>query len=251
MDGSGLLTSIMNASEEEFEEMLSEDKDRHFEKFAMFNRYARIDTIVRTINIDTITIQDYTFKTTYTDLPLELKAEELAKKIEKIREDRYNLLTGYQEINYSEGTMKLMNAELKKLEQEYLSLFLGVVTKKQLTYTFSFLPEAETAGQEFPLFRMSANSGISSNGGGEQAIIRVTPSGNTAVLNDQKGGGKGIYYRLPELAEVEIVLGGKVIEQSKMVIPQYGNVAVLPKAASDIELDPATGGLRSLKLEAE
>jgi hypothetical protein len=224
---------------------------RPFEKYAMYNRHARVDTIVRTINIDTITIQDYTFKTTYTDLPLELKAEELAKKIEKIRDDRYNLITGYQEVNYSEGTMQLMNDELKMLEQQYLNLFLGAVSKQQLTYTFRFLPEAETAGQEFPLFRMSENNGISGNGSGDQATIRVIPSGNTAGLTDQKGGGKGIFYRLPEQAKVEIVMGGKVIEQALVTIPQYGNVAVLPKAAYDIELDPETGGLRSLKLDSE
>jgi len=145
LNGQGMITSLGSTQENESSgshsmiKSLSEDEIQAiFSKYAVLNLYARVDTVVRTINIDTITIQDYTFKTTMTNKPLEVKAREMADMIHRIREGRYNLLTGYQEVNYSEGALKFMNEELLALEEEYLRLFTGAVVKNELTYSFIF-----------------------------------------------------------------------------------------------------------------
>ena len=224
-----------------------------FSKYADLNLYAKVDTIVRTINIDTITIEDYTFKTTMTNKPLEVKAREVADMIHRVREGRYNLLTGYQEVNYSEGALKFMNEELLNMEEEYLRLFTGAVVKSSLTYSFTFLPTAENSGNSVPIFHFSESSGIAEgSGSGRQAIILVESHGNTSVLasGEAKSGG-GLVYRIPEEAEVTLIYNSNTVAKIHTAISQFGRVASLPAGASDVEFDGATGGLKSVKLDAE
>ena len=231
--------------------MSAEEITELFRTYADLNMYAKVDTVVRTINIDTITIEDYTFKTTMTEKPLEVKAKEVAEMIQKIREGRYNLITGYQEVNYSEGALKFMNAELQELELEYLRLFTGAAVSSYLTYTFIFLPTAENSGSAVPLFRLSRNSGISDGGGGgEQISIIIEPSGNTASVSSDITG-KGLRYRIPEEAQVKVQYRGNVAAQIRTVIAQFGRVAALSADASNVEFDGETGGLKSVKLQSE
>ena len=224
-----------------------------FSKYADLNLYAKVDTIVRTINIDTITIEDYTFKTTMTNKPLEVKAREVADMIHRVREGRYNLLTGYQEVNYSEGALKFMNEELLKMEEEYLCLFTGAVVKSNLTYSFTFLPTAENSGSSVPIFNFSESNGIAeSNGGGGQAMILVESHGNTSVLaSGEANSGGGLVYRIPEEAEVKLIYNGNTLAKINAAISQFGRVASLPAGVSNVEFDGETGGLRSIQLDAE
>jgi len=224
-----------------------------FSKYADLNLYAKVDTIVRTINIDTITIENYTFKTTMTDKPLEVKAREVADMIHRIREGRYNLLIGYPEVNYSEGALKFMNEELLKLEEEYLHLFTGAVVKSNLTYSFTFLPGPENSGSSVPIFHLSESTGIAEgSGGGEQGMILVESHGNASVLSSGEANpGGGLVYRIPEEAEVKLIYNGNTVVQIHTAISQFGRVASLPVNVSNVEFDGTTGGLKSLKLEAE
>lgn len=231
-----------------------------FRHYADLNMYAKVDTIVRTINIDTITIEDYTFRTVMTDKPLEVKAEETAKMIQKIREGRYNLLTGYQEVNYSEGALRFMNDELLQLEADYLRLFAGAVITKDLTYTFTYLPTQESNGSSATIFRISATAGISEGDGpGQPVSIQVSSSGSTAALqqangsNDMSSGAasNGFYYRIPEEATIKVSYRGNTAAQMRAPVGQFGLVSALPAAAMDVEFDGKTGGIKSMKLEAE
>ena len=224
-----------------------------FSKYADLNLYAKVDTIVRIINIDTITIEDYTFKTTMTNKPLEVKAREVADMIHRVREGRYNLLTGYQEVNYSEGALKFMNEELLKMEEEYLCLFTGAVVKSNLTYSFTFLPTPENSGSSVPIFHFSESNGIvEGGGGGVQAMILVESHGNTSVLaSGEANSGGGLVYRIPEEAEVKLIYNSNTLAKIHAAISQFGRVASLPADVSNVEFDGETGGLRSIQLDAE
>jgi len=99
--------------------MLEGDED--FSYYPEYNRSKKIDTIVRKISIDTITIERFLFKTSWVDKSNNEKANEAAKKISEIREARFHLISGYQEVNYGES-IKYMNDQLKELEDKYLEL---------------------------------------------------------------------------------------------------------------------------------
>jgi hypothetical protein len=269
LNGTGMITSISEAEMDVSAASASNDMNTGmspdeimeiFRNYADLNVYAKVDTIVRTINIDTITIENYTFRTTMTEKPLEVKAEETAAMIAKIREGCYNLLTGYQEVNYSEGTLKFMYDELQGLEEEYLRLFTGAVVTSYFTYSFTYLPTAENIGNTLPLFRLSKNSGIVEAGGaGEAVSIRIETSGNTAGVLAASGNSElisknaqhGLFYRIPEEAEIKIFYRGNTAAQLRSIISQFGLVSALPANASNVEFDGRTGGLKSVKLEAE
>lgn len=257
LNGIGMITR-MGASHGEEEQaqampaVLSEDEVMQvFRNFADLNLYARVDTIVRRINIDTITIEDYTFKTTMTEKPLEVKAREVAEMIGRIREGRLNLITGFQEVNYSEGTMRFMNEELLKMENEYMRLFVGAVKTSLLTYTFSYVPGPEAIGNPVGLFRLSESNGISKSGGqGEQAMILIeTYSGDD--MPQMEGSGNGLHYRIPQQADISVLFRGNTLASIRAAIPQLGHVAALPPEAADIEFDGNTGGVKSFKLKVE
>jgi len=260
LNGHGMITSLGStydygaSGSDGIIKSLSEDEVRAiFSKYADLNLYAKVDTIVRTINIDTVTIQDYTFKTTMTNKPLEVKAREMADMIHRIREGRYNLLTGYQEVNYSEGALKFMNDELLALEEEYLRLFTGAVLKNELRYSFTFLPAAENNGNSIPVFNMSSQNGISEGaGGGTQGFILIESHGNTSpIAQGAANEGGGLVYRIPEEAIVKLIYNGNTVAQITAAINQFGRVASLPADAANVEFDGETGGLKSVKLEAE
>ena len=173
--------------------------------------------------------------------------------IHRIREGRYNLLTGYQEVNYSEGAIRFMNDQLLRLEEEYLRLFTGAVIKKQLTYSFTFLPTPENSGSNVPVFSLSPASGISEgSGNGTQGYIRIDSHGSTSpIAPGVARNGGGLVYRIPEEAVVQLIFNGHTINRITAPVNQFGRVASLPPDASNIEFDGETGGLRSIQLQAE
>lgn len=262
LNGHGMITSMNQIGDDQAEtnghsnQMSQDEIMQLFRHYADLNMYAKVDTIVRIINIDTITIEDYSFRTTMTDKPLEVKAEEAAREIQKIRDGRYNLLTGYQEVNYSEGALRFMNEELLQLEADYLRLFTGVVIRHYLTYTFTYLPTQESNGNSVTVCQLSSTSGISEGGGSGQAVsVEVKSLGNTATIAgsnlSSSATANGLFYRIPEDASVKVSYLGNTVAQMRIPISQYGTVSALPAAAMDVEFDGNTGGLKSMKLEAE
>ena len=256
LNGKGLVTSIntLNAVQgtktSSGEMPAPDDFSKIFPKYADLNIYRKVDTIVRTVNIDTMTIKDFSFQTTIAGKSLKMRAEEAATMISKIRESRYNLLTGYQEINYSEGAIRYMDAQLSALEEEYLRLFTGATRTSVIKYTFTFLPQESAIGANTPLFRLSRNSGIQEGGSGEIISIRIGLAGNTSRIASVPQGG-GLHYRLPETADIRIFQSGVLLAQARMPIGQFGKIASLPVNASDVSFDENTGGLISVKLASE
>ncbi len=256
INGIGLITSmsalndVQDAEASAGEMSAPDDFSKMFPKYAGFNIYRKVDTIVRTVNIDTMTIKDFSFQTTIAGKSLKMRAEEAATMISKIRESRYNLLTGYQEINYSEGAIKYMDTQLLALEEEYMRLFTGATRTSVIKYTFIFLPQESAIGENTALFKLSRSSGIQEGGSGETVSIRIGLAGNTARVAPVPQGG-GFHYRLPEMADIRIYRSGVLLSQTRLPISQFGKIASLPVNASDVSFDENTGGLRSVKLVSE
>ena len=80
----------------------------------------------------------------------------------------------------------------------------------------------------------------------------------TANLDDAHDPAKdqGFYYRIPAVAEIDILEGSKRIATSQKVVAQLGLVAALPRQSTYqtkyvAKLDPATGALVSLTSDSE
>ena len=258
LNGVGIITSLNTSGELKspaptaVENSLSPDEIMQiFSKYADLNIFEKVDTVAKTIHLDTMTITNYTFHTSITEKPLKVRAEEAARMLKNIRDSRYNLLIGYQEINYSEGALKFMNEELLALEQEYLSLFTGASSTTALQYSFIYIPATGSLGSTVPVFKLSKSAGIQESGSGENISIRITTSGNTAGISSTAVPSGGLPYRMPESAEVKLFYGGNVVAQASMPFSQFGKLASLPAGASDVSFDENTGGLKRVKLVAE
>ena len=208
------------------------EKEDGFDYFAEYNRRKKVDTIIRKITIDTVTIDRFLFKTSWVDKSLKEKANEAAMQIAKIREARFNLITGYQEVNYGES-MKYMDRQLNILEKKYLELFLGKEVKSFETQTIYFIPSEENNSKI--LYKGSDGSSIE---------LKLTNSGATSKLAGKPLEKQdNIYYRIPESTLVEITENGAVHYKRKLAVSQYGVIAAAPLNGTRLQFDPKTGSL--------
>ncbi|MBI9039589.1 MAG: DUF4831 family protein [Bacteroidales bacterium] len=230
--------------------------DHYFDYFADYNLYEKTDTIVRTVNIDTITIEDLAFKRSIIEKDIELKAKNAAKFIQKLREDRMNLLTGYQEVNYEKGSFEYMGSELKNLEKEYLDLFRGISFSETLNYSYSYTPDSENY-EEVRVLKFSSLSGVfdASISGGESIFVKIQNSGSAQVIKNYLSSQTnenvvhGFYYRIPEHAKISVECDNRILAKKSCIINQLGVVSFLPLSKSKIRFNPKTGGINELLIE--
>ncbi len=144
--------------------IFNEDKTG-FENFAQYNKRKKTDTVVRQISIDTVVIDRFIYKTSWVDKSSEDKAKEAAIQIETLRENRFNLLTGYHEVNFG-SSIQYMDKRLKELETEYLELFIGKTSRTIESQTIYFIPSKNSKSTEIYRFRggKSVNISIDANG---------------------------------------------------------------------------------------
>jgi len=263
LNESGLIVSSNNIFETMEDDLKSfswdierNASDHYFDYFADYNLYEKTDTIVRTVNIDTITIEDLAFKRSIIEKDIELKAKDAAKFIQKLREDRMNLLTGYQEVNYEKGSFEYMGSELKKLEKEYLDLFRGISFSETLNYSYSYTPDSENY-EEVKVLKFSSLSGVfdASISGGESIFVKIKNSGSAQVIKNYLSSQTnenvvhGFYYRIPEHAKISVEYDNRILAKKSCIVNQLGVVSFLPLSKSKIRFNPKTGGINELLIE--
>jgi hypothetical protein len=227
--------------------------------FYKSNFAATVDTIIEKVNFDTITVEKKVLRKTLNEKTLEQKAKDAADFIIKVKENKFNLLTGYSEVAYSKETIEYMNDQLAKLETEYLNLFTGITVTHQLKYYYTYIPANTESKTYLPLFRFSAKEGIvdTSSYYGESVYMRIDRFGSTkqtasyekAKINpDAKV--HGFYYRIPEYAKVSMILNDKVRSEANLLINQFGAVCELP-AGKNLKATfyPNSGSLKSVAIK--
>lgn len=233
------------------------DKD-YFKYFAGYNFYRATDTIIRRISIDTFSIEKYNFNVSLIEKDPEKKAAEIAQKLQKLREDRYLLLTGYQEINYGES-MSYMDGELKKMEAAYLAMFTGYTKTEYIYRSFTLLPNNAQIGRNISAFRFSENQGFfdASDSRGSNVFVKYIADKSTqnvqkflsTALPDKDNTYSGYFYRVPEYAAFDITLDGVKIHSSNHLISQFGTVVQTPSLNTELEFHPNTGSLKQIRLK--
>lgn len=226
-----------------------------FKYFSDLNLFEQVDTIIEHVSIDTATVEKMVFRRTLVEKTPEQKAKDAADFIMKVKANRLNLISGYQEVNYDKETFTLMNSELEKLETEYQKLFTGLTFTNTLTYHFSYLPDANKKSDTLSLFRFSNLKGIvaAENLNGEAATLIINTQGGNQAITDYvskqsalKNKGRGYYYRLPEYADIIILVGDQIRLKTSIPINQFGVVSWLPATKAKLSLYPATSGIRKI-----
>ena len=232
-------------------------QDDLFRYYAETNLYEKYDTIIQKVVVDTVTVEKIYIDRNWVEKSDEDKALEAANKISRIREARYNLITGYQEIAYEADALAYMDKQLVIMEQEYLSLFTGLAFQKQLTYSIAVNPAREDAGGSIPVFVFSERSGVKDIGaaGGEKINIYFEAIGDFGTLRsitgqrNSSGSDHGFYYRIPVMARVRLTISNDLNVEGVFPLSQLGSVAYLPPNVTSVQFHPETGAVKTLLVD--
>ncbi len=227
--------------------------DTTFNYFIDSNLKEQIDTIVEHVRMDTITVQRQTLRRSWVEKSTELRAREVADYILQIREKKFDLISGFQEINYSREALEYMYSEMDKLESDYLDLFTGITSTQTIRYRFVHTPSKANAHQRHALFRFSTREGVLPAGQQDEGIpvsISYIRSEATDLLEHQivrhnlENQAPGFYYRIPEYADLIMRIGNEIRAEARVLVNQFGVVTYLPPHKLEIEYYPGTGSIK-------
>ena len=219
------------------------DYRKGFDMQAGYTRAQKVDTIVRKITIDTVTIKRFLYKTGWVNLTEEERANDAAKQIKNIRVSRFNLLTGYQEVNYGEG-IRYMDVELQKLAHEYMVLFLGREYRQMVVRSFVFDPEKKALSGKLLQF-------TDEDGNTHLLNIKVRiVNPMTKVAGRKTAGPDALFYRIPVKAVISVGSGSNPFYSDTFEVPQLGVVTTVPvRKNTRLRLSPKTGALMGIDKE--
>jgi hypothetical protein len=185
-------------------------------------------------------------KTKLTDKEVALT---IVEEIKKVRVAYFDLITGYQEVNYGK-TINYMLDELKNLENEYLSMFVGKTTTETLTKTFYVIPEEGKTS--IVLSKFSDTEGFNAKTG-ESVKINFTDNSSTSAINEltideieNTTYNNKFFYRNPANVTMQVLCGDNVILENRLKISQLGNVILVPINKMRLTFDTNTGQLLSI-----
>lgn len=165
---------------------------------------------------------------------LEKKAAETAEMIFKLRKKRIDIITGDTDATYSGEAMGAALEEISRLEQEYLSLFVGKSVTDTQTAVFDVVPDGENAKQMYIAFRISDTQGLlpANNMSGRPIVLEFVEESEPIAptnINEVAVAPKGkVVYRKPVVVAVRLLDGQKVIMQSRVPVYQFGKILVFP-----------------------
>ena len=217
------------------------DYRKGFDMQAGYTRAQKVDTIVRKITIDTLTIKRFLYKTGWVNLTEEERANDAAKQIKNIRVSRFNLLTGYQEVNYGEG-IRYMDVELQKMAHEYMVLFLGREYRQMVIRSFVFDPEKKALSGKLLQF-------TDENGNSHLLNIKVRiVNPMTKVVAKKTAGLDDLFYRIPVKAVISVGSGSNPFYSDTFEVPQLGVITTVPvRKNTRLRLSPRTGALLGIE----
>ena len=226
-------------------------------EFANPSVFERMDTVIKRISLDTTIIEQKFFRKTSSVKSVEQKAREAAEFILKLDESMYNLINGYQEVNYEKGTMEFMYNQMNSMKQDYLELFKGVTSVTPEKFTFYYVASKNNTSETLCKFSISKGILPKSSTSGDLIQIQANSLNKTnnlkseaEKLNSGQHISRGLYYRIPDKADVAVKIGGQVKLESQFVINQFGVVAFLPSTSiRNIGIDNNTGTVKRIVLE--
>jgi len=194
------------------------------------------DTVYKTVNVDTAFIKVPYLVTKKQKLTIDQLAEKAAVRLMEMRDGKHLILTGETNIFPQDGAA--IN-EMNRLEKEYTELFTGKTLRDKHTLNYQIIPGKDMAGKQITVCTFSelTGPGTSAQKSGTPVTIEFIPemkteslkviSSQTKESSSQKYG--KLYYRVPDVVSVKTVFGKEVINTSRKLIYQFGEVIRLPE----------------------
>jgi len=236
------------------------DKNEDINRFPIYSANAvmeKYDTTYTYEEMDSVLVQIPHVTRNLIVKPSKQQAEDALEKLEKIRDTRWQLVSGDHDVDFSQ--LGLMLAELQKMENDYLALFGGTVENEEEEHIFIVYPIQKEAVFSLPLFRFSTADGITSKEVGtlsytlnfksldvQNELVAKTKADTKKQKMDNSG--KTIYYAQPQVYTVTLLVNGNPSQEfGQYPIAQLGEVLPLSKKVKHFKLDTLTGGLKFIK----
>jgi hypothetical protein len=165
---------------------------------------------------------------------LEQKAAETAEMILNLRKQRLQIVTGDTDATYSGEAMGAAIEELTRLEQEYMTLFIGYSDLQTQKMRFDVVPQAAQESQMYVAFRLSDTAGLvpADNLSGKPVVMEIVAQevADPALSAEMLKSAKEVqaYYRVPAICTVKLMDGTNLLLQSRMPVYQLGRESSLP-----------------------
>jgi len=192
------------------------------------------DTLYKTILTDTTFIRIPVLREESVTKTIDEKAEEAASFILDMRERKADLITGEYDFYPEETALETGLEKIDKIENEYLSLFIGKTIEIPHRFVFYYVPRSGEIYENVELFEYS-EQGISDevSGQGNLVSLFIKNTNKTETLTEYSQNYSNpdmniIYYRIPDIAEVEIMDQGKSILKTRIPVSQYGAIVRIP-----------------------
>jgi len=164
--------------------------------------------------------------------PLEKRAQEAANMIFDLRSKRVQIVTGDTDATYSGEAMASALAEIKALEDEYMTMFIGYSDYQVQKMKFDVVPTVDQKNQVYVPFRLSDTEGLvaSDNMSGKPYLLelKADPVSAPAGVPDAKTIARTAVYRIPAICTVKLSDGVNVILQDRIPVYQLGKESSFP-----------------------
>ena len=195
------------------------------------NKSTTLYKSVRTANgLERVPVQ----QTQVVEKSLEAKASETASMIFKLRRTRVDIVTGNTDAEYSGEAMAAALSEITRLEEEYLSLFIGKSAYDEQNAVFDVIPTVDNSNQMYIAFRLSNTQGLlpANNVGGRPFVLeisevseKIAPTSIAEAASVSKG---KVAYRKPVTIMAKLMDGQETILQSRVPVYQFGKILTFP-----------------------
>jgi hypothetical protein len=218
-----------------------------------FKNYADVvmqqtyETYTETKIIDGVVTQVPVTQTKTTTKTLAQQAQEAVDCIEKIRKDRYDILSFSQETPLSQEAFEYLVNQLNELEKKYIELFTGISVFEDIHETFVVYPDDESA--LLPLCSVTPTAGFSTSMcktnaynyylrcNSQASIQQQTFFNETLAANPKFKPNTGYRIRKAIPAFVELVNGENREMLGIFPVYQFGLLETLPAGLDKFEIE--------------
>jgi len=187
----------------------------------------------------------------------EMKARDAADYLFRLRKKRAFTILNPSDIVPEDGKgYETFVKQVEKLEQEYVSLFLGKTFKSEQKFKFYYIPGNDNIKNEV-LFRFSEEKGLlpKSDISGKPISIEITKdqklysSLEKIYLPSSPVIGKsGLYYRIPVNASISLSEGINILYAGRVTVAQFGFIAPVSESLiredCSVYFNPITGSIK-------
>lgn len=185
----------------------------------------KFDTLYKTVVTDSTITRIPVFKKQIQAKTFEEMAKEAAHELIKTRKRRIKFVRGEYEHQPDGAALKIMIDEMIKLEQFYLSLFIGEKKQEKLIHTYVVYPSNDLSPKKLGFF--SEKEGINTGAASSSNVISIQfyrESGANAPGITPDKGQNLLYFRTPAILKVSLFIDQNERMQTKVPFYQFGSI---------------------------